>query len=112
GYIPDFMVASGLVSADKAKARSKSVASSLGLVLAGTEEIPGAGEYTGDNSEVVTSALEAGPTSDEQIIPQAAEAGPSNDEKNENSTPLNGGSPVLDGDLKSPERPNVNAVRE
>src|SRR5208282_4700337 len=111
GYIPDFMVASGLVSADKAKARSKSVASSLGLVLAGTEEIPGAGEYTGDNSEVVTSALEAGPTSDEQIIPQAAEAGPSNDEKNENQH-MENGVPVLDGGLKSPERPNVNAVRE
>ncbi len=40
------------------------------------------------------------------------EAGPSNDELVDNSHTENGASPVLDGDIHSPERPNVNAVRE
>ena len=40
------------------------------------------------------------------------EAGPSNDELHENSHEENGASPVLDGDLHSPERANVNAMRE
>lgn len=43
---------------------------------------------------------------------QAPEAGPSNTELIENSHAENGASPVLDGDLKSPERANVNAMRE
>lgn len=42
----------------------------------------------------------------------APEAGPSNTELVENSHSENGASPVLDGDLHSPERANVNAVRE
>jgi hypothetical protein len=158
GYIPEFLVSAGLISADKAKARGMAQRSSLAsLTLAGTEEdqwvkdnwvkcsycsgpagpnpycekcqgrgyyrdkkasteeIPGAGEYTGDNAEVITSALETGPTSDEQIIPnQTAEAGPATEELNENSHAENGpqGSPVLDGKLKHPERPNVDAMRE
>jgi hypothetical protein len=40
------------------------------------------------------------------------EAGPANDELHENSHSENGASPVLDGDLHSPERANVNAIRE
>lgn len=40
------------------------------------------------------------------------EAGPSNDELHENAIDLNGGSPTFDGDMKSPERQNVNAIRE
>ena len=116
GYIPEFLVSAGLISADKAKARGMAQRSSLAsLTLAGTEEIPGAGTYTGDNEEVITSALETGPTSDEQIIPnQTAEAGPATEELNENSHAENGpqGSPVLDGKLKHPERPNVDAMRE
>lgn len=40
------------------------------------------------------------------------EAGSSNDELVENSHTENGQSPVLDGEIKSPERANVNAVRE
>lgn len=40
------------------------------------------------------------------------EAGPSNDELVENSHTENGQSPVIDGDLHSPERANVNAMRE
>lgn len=93
GYIPEFLVSAGMISADKAKARGMSQRSSLAsLTLAAAEEI----------------------TSDEQVIPapQTAEAGPANTELQENSHPENGGSPVLDGDIKSPERPNVNAVRE
>jgi hypothetical protein len=43
---------------------------------------------------------------------QAPEAGPSNTELAENAHTENGASPVLDGDLHSPERPNVNAMRE
>lgn len=40
------------------------------------------------------------------------EAGPSNTELKENSHEENGASPVYDGDMKSPERANVNAIRE
>jgi hypothetical protein len=109
GYIPEFMVAAGMISADKAKARGMAQKSSLAsLTLAGTEEIPGAGEYTGDNAEVVTAG---GPTSDSQVLPVAGQ-GPSDKELQENSHTENGGSPVLDGDLHAPERPNVNAMRE
>jgi hypothetical protein len=43
---------------------------------------------------------------------QAPEAGPSNTELVENSHSENGASPMLDGDLHSPERANVNAMRE
>src|SRR5208337_3724408 len=46
------------------------------------------------------------------VPPDSAEAGPSNDELEANSEPLNGLSPTLDGDLHSPERPNINAMRE
>ncbi len=109
GYIPEFMVSAGLISADKAKARAMSQKSSLAsLTLASTEEIPGAGEYTGDNAEAVTAG---GPTSDSQVLPVAGQ-GPSDKELQENSHTENGGSPVLDGDLHAPERPNVNAMRE
>ena len=43
---------------------------------------------------------------------QAPQAGPSNDELVENSHAENGLSPVYDGEMKSPERQNVNAIRE
>jgi hypothetical protein len=78
-----------------------------GKIKHAAEEIPGAGEYQGDNAEVLAS----GPTSDTEVIPQAAEAGPSNDEKNLNQHEENG-VPVLDGTRLPNERPNVNAVKE
>lgn len=43
---------------------------------------------------------------------QGPEAGPSNDELVENSHVENGQSPVLDGEIRPPERANVNAIRE
>jgi hypothetical protein len=102
-YIPEFLVEAGMISKEKAMARGMGATSSLKPRLASL------------NIAAAESAIVAGPTSDEQIIPnQTAEAGPATTELNENSHPENGpaGSPVLDGDLKSPERPNVNAVRE
>src|SRR5208282_2522647 len=50
----------------------------------------------------------------EVVTPEYAgpEAGPSNDELIENSHTENGQSPVLDGDIRPPERANVNAIRE
>src|SRR5271156_1693513 len=43
---------------------------------------------------------------------EGPEAGNSNDELHENAVDLNGGSPTFDGDIKHPERQNVNAIRE
>jgi hypothetical protein len=162
GYMPEFLVAAGLIDPEKAKARGMH-ASSLNLAsaewdpetksysdankcpscqgsgvitppeaaapttgqgaakcptcqgtgkTAGEVQLPDDTTYVGDNESVIAT----GPTSDNQIIPNikvpGPEAGPSNDELHENSDALNGGSPTFDGDLKSPERANVNAIRE
>lgn len=103
--IGDFMVAAGLVSADKAKARAQAVGVQSSLNVAAADET----EYVGDNDPAHMAATL---TSDAQVIPnQSAEAGPSTDEKTENQH-MENGVPVLDGELRSPERPNVNAMRE
>ena len=100
GYIPEFMVATGMLSADRAKAYAQSVGvqSSLKGTISGGLKL----------------ALAEGPASDADIIPNplnGPEAGPSTDELNDNAHE-EFGVPVLDGNIKSPERPNVNAIRE
>src|SRR5271170_1682365 len=48
----------------------------------------------------------------EPAFPGGPESGPSNDELIENSHAENGGSPVLDGEIHSPERQNVTAIKD
>src|SRR5271157_20178 len=48
----------------------------------------------------------------EPAFPDTPEAGPSNDELIENSHTENGLSPVIDGDIHSPERQNVTAIKD